>query len=192
MKCSTIGWQVCCQWKDGSTSWENLADLKDSPPLKTAEYAMTQGIDHKPAFNWWVPHVLKKHDRIISLVRKRATRYLKQTHKFGIEVPKTVKEALDLDHKNGNTLWADAIAKEMKEVCIAFNILPNGHSAPIGHQMFPCHMIFDVRKMEDFRQKARLVAGGHRTEALATITYASVVSRETMHLVWCKPMWGMK
>ncbi len=42
-------------------------------------------------------------------------------------------------------------------------------------------MIFDV-KMEDLRQKARLVAGGHLTKAPATITYASVVSRETMHL----------
>ena len=37
-------------------------------------------------------------------------------------------------------------------------------------------------KMEDFRQKARLVAGGHRTEAPATITYASVVSSETVRL----------
>ncbi len=72
-------------------------------------------------------------------------------HKFGIEVPKTVKEALDLYRKNGNTLWVDAIAKEMKEVCIAFNILPDGHSAPIGYQKIPCHMIFDM-KMEDFRQ----------------------------------------
>ncbi len=42
-------------------------------------------------------------------------------------------------------------------------------------------MIFDV-KMEDFSQKARLVAGGHLTEAPATITYASVVSRETVCL----------
>ena len=42
-------------------------------------------------------------------------------------------------------------------------------------------MIFDV-KMEDFRQKARLVAGGHRTKAPATITYASVVSCATMRL----------
>jgi hypothetical protein len=42
-------------------------------------------------------------------------------------------------------------------------------------------MIFDV-KMEDFRQKTRLVAGGHRTEAPATITYASMVSCETVHL----------
>jgi hypothetical protein len=84
MKHSTIGWQVCCQWKDGSTSWENLADLKESHPLETAEYAMTQGIDHKPAFNWWVPHILKKRDQIISLVCKPTTHYLKRTHKFGI------------------------------------------------------------------------------------------------------------
>ncbi len=96
-------------------------------------------------------------------------------------MPKTVTEALDLDCKNDNTLWADAIAKEMKDVCIAFNILPDGHSAPIGYQKIPCHMIFDM-KMEDFRQKARLVAGGHRTKAPVTITYASVVSHETVHL----------
>jgi hypothetical protein len=113
MKRSAIGWQVCCQWKDCSTSWENHADLKESHLLETAEYAVTQGIDHKLAFNWWVHHVLKKHDQIISLVCKRTTRYLKRTHKFGIEVPKTVKEALDLDCKNGNTLWAVAIAKEI-------------------------------------------------------------------------------
>jgi hypothetical protein len=181
MKCSTIGWQVCCQWKDGSTSRENLANLKESHPLETAEYAVTQGSDHEPAFNWWAPHVLKKRDWIISLVCKQTTRYFKQTHKFGIEVPKTVKEALALDCKIGNTFWANAIAKEMKEVCIAFNILSDGHSVPIGYQKIPCHMIFDV-KMEDFRQKARLVAGGHRTKAPATITYASMVSRETGHL----------
>ncbi len=141
---------MCCQWKDGSTSRENLADLKESHPIETAEYAVTKGIDQEPAFNWWVPHVLKKRDRIISLVRKQTTHYLKRTHKFGIEVPKTVKEALALDCKNGNTLWADDIAKEMKEVCISFNILPDGRSVPIGYQKIPCHMIFDV-KMEDFQ-----------------------------------------
>jgi hypothetical protein len=149
LKRSTIGWQICCQWKDGSTSWENLADLKESHPIETAEYAVTNGIDHEPAFNWWVPHVLKKRDQIISLVCKRTTRYLKRTHKFSIKVPKTVKEALALDHKNGNTLWADAIAKEMKEVQIAFNILPDGRSEPTGYQMIMCDMIFDM-KMEDF------------------------------------------
>jgi hypothetical protein len=36
--------------------------------------------------------------------------------------------------------------------------------------------------MEDFCRKARLVAGGHMTKTLPTITYASVVSREIVHL----------
>jgi hypothetical protein len=93
---------------------------------------------------------LKKHDQIISLVHRRTTRYLKRTHKFSIEIPKTVNEALALDRKNGNTLWVDAIAKDMREVYIAFNILPDGGSAPIGYQKIPCHMVFDI-KMEDFR-----------------------------------------
>ena len=68
---STIGWQLCCQWKDGSSSWVNLADLKESHLIEVAEYAKILGIDHEPAFNWWVPHILKKRDRIILLVEKR-------------------------------------------------------------------------------------------------------------------------
>ncbi len=181
LKRSTIGWQLCCQWKDGYTSWENLADLKESHPIETAEYAKILGIDHEPAFNWWVPHVLRKRDHIISLVRKQNPCYLKRTHKFGIELTKTVNKALELDKKNGNTFWADTVAKEMKDVCVAFKILLDGQSAPIGYQKIPCHMIFDI-KMEDFRCKARLVAGGHMAKAPATITYASVVSRETVRI----------
>ncbi len=63
LRCSTVGWQLCCQWKDGSTSWESLVDLKESHSIETAEYAVTRGLDHEPAYNWWVPHVLKKRDQ---------------------------------------------------------------------------------------------------------------------------------
>ncbi len=101
---TTAGWQICCQWIDGSTTWEKLSDLKESHPIETAEYAVTHGIDHEPAFNWWVKHFLKKRERIISLVKRHNTRYLKRTHNFSIELPKTVQEALALDKKNGNTL----------------------------------------------------------------------------------------
>ncbi len=150
---NTIGWELCCQWKDGSTSWECLADLKESHPLETAEFAVTAGIDHEPAFNWWVPHTLKKRDRIISMVKWLPVRYLKRTHKFGIEVPKTVAEARALDHKNGNNFWMDAIAREMCEVRKAFEIIPDGQTAPVGYQKITCHMVFDI-KMEDFKRKA--------------------------------------
>ena len=52
---------------------------------------------------------------------------------------------------------------------------------PIGYKFICCHMIFDV-KMEDFCRKSRLVAGGHTTDTPAAITYASVVSRESVRL----------
>jgi hypothetical protein len=76
---------------------ESLSDLKNSHPLEMAEYARLMGIDHEPAFNWWVMHVLKKHDSIISLVRKHIPGYLKCNHKFGIEILNSVKDALELD-----------------------------------------------------------------------------------------------
>ena len=115
-KRSTAGWQLCCRWKDGSTSWERLADLKEAYPVIAAEYAVIQNIDHEPAFNWWAPHVLRKREAIISLVKKRKTRFLRKSHKFGIELPTSVADALRIDKKNGNTFWADSIAKEMKNV----------------------------------------------------------------------------
>ena len=76
---------------------------------------------------------------MISLVRKRNPRYLKRTHKFGIKLPKTVKEAFELDKKSGNTLWADAIAKELRDIRVTFSILPDGQPAPVGYQKIPCH-----------------------------------------------------
>ncbi len=82
-------------------------------------------------------------------MRKYSPHFLKRTHKFGIEVPETLKEALKLDKKNGNKFWADAIAKEMKDICIVFKILLDGQSEPIGYQKIPCHMVFDIQ-MEDF------------------------------------------
>ncbi len=82
---NTFGWRICCQWKDGSTTWESLKDLKESHPLEMAEYAVAQDIQHEPAFNWWVPQVLRLRARIISLVKKRKMSYLKKNMKFGID-----------------------------------------------------------------------------------------------------------
>jgi len=178
---STFGWHLCVQWKDGSTSWQSLKDLKEAYPVAVAEYAVAQGIDDEPAFNWWVHHVLRKREHIITLVKKRSTRFLKKMHKVGIEVPQSVAEAYALDKKKGNTLWADLVAKEMKNVRITFKILANGDKVPIGFQRMRCHMIFDI-KMEDLRRKLRLVAGGHMTDAPATTTFASVVSCEFVQI----------
>ena len=113
---------------------------------------------------------MRKRDRIISSVKQRTVKYLKRTHKFGIEVPNTVAEAIALDENNGDTLWKDSIAKEMKNVRAALKIRSEGGKPPSGYHKIKCHMIFDI-KMEYFRRKARLVAGGHVIEPPDTIMY---------------------
>ncbi len=47
---TTKGWKLCVEWKDGSTSWERLADLKESNPVELADYAVAHRIETKPAF----------------------------------------------------------------------------------------------------------------------------------------------
>lgn len=89
-----------------------------------------------------------------------------------------VEKVLELDKRNGDTMWDDAIAKEIMNMRVAFDMLLEGVSAPAGYQFVRCNLFFDV-KLEIFWRKASVVAGGHMTDAPATITYASVVSRDT-------------
>jgi len=178
-KRTTRGWEICVQWKDGSTDWIALKDLKDSYPVELAEYAVTAKIDDEPAFAWWINYTLKKRERII---KKLKTKYWDRSHKFGIRIPKSVEEALEIDKQNGDTYWKDAIEKEMKNVKIAFELYDGDVRSLIGYQEIRCHMIFDIKLSENFRRKARYVAGGHTTDTPSAITYSSVVSRDSVRI----------
>ena len=43
-------------------------------------------------------------------------------------------------------------------------------------------MMFNIKMGENFRRKARMVAGGDTTEAPSSITYSSVVSRDSVRI----------
>ena len=75
----------------------------------------------------------------------------------GIQVPRSVAEAIQLDRENNTTLWMDAIEKEMKNVMCAFEF-NDGNTIPIGHKKIPVNVIFDV-KMMTLTRTLRLVAG---------------------------------
>ncbi len=71
----------------------------------------------------------------------------------------------------------------MKNVRIAFEVWEGKkEDIPPGYQQVDCHMIFDVKMGENFRRKARMVAGGHQTVAPAALTYSSVVSRDSVRI----------
>jgi hypothetical protein len=160
-------------------------ELKDSNPVELAEYAVGNQIDQEPAFRWWVSDVIRKRNRIIAKVKKR---YWRITHKFGIRLPKTVEEAIQIDRETNTTYWTNAIKKEMERVGVAFEFIDNwtpeqvrqglARGDFVGYQEIDCHMVFDVKM--DLTRKARFVAGGHTTETPSSLTYSSVVSRDSV------------
>jgi len=79
---------------------------------------------------------MQKRSSIISSVNQCRSLDKKRTHKWGIQVPATVKKALALDEVNKNTLWTDVVAKKMKNVRVAFNTLQDGRLPSKGKTSF--------------------------------------------------------
>jgi hypothetical protein len=174
---TTKGWEICIQWRDGSSSWHPLSEIKNSFPVHLAEYAVRHELQDEPAFRWWIKHTLRRKKYMIKAMK---TRYARRTHKFGIRLPQTVDEALAIDKETNTTYWFEAIQKEMKNVRVAFKFLEPGEKVPIGYKWIRCHLVFDVKM--DFTRKARYVAGGHMTDPPSTLTYSSVVSRDSVRI----------
>ena len=87
--------------QNGTTEWIKLKDIKESNPVQVAEYAKSRDLIDEPAFAWWVPWTLKQTTRMLKAM---TTRYHRTTSKFGIECPKTIKQALEIDAETGTCL----------------------------------------------------------------------------------------
>ena len=179
-KSTTKGWELLVSWKDGTSSWVRLADIKESFPLEVSEYAKNNNIINEPAFAWWCYNALRKKKRYLSGAK---TKYWLKTHKYGVRLPKTIKEALAIDKETGTDYWAKAIAKEMKNVMVTFEFTKDD-KVPVGYQKVTAHMVFDVKIT--LQRKARLVADGHKVpETQKEHTYSSVIpSRDSVRLLF--------
>ena len=112
------------------------------------------------------------------MISKVLTRFHKSNRKFGIAIPRNYDEAILFDTENGNHLWRNAIDKEMSNVKVAFKILDEGAPPPPGYKAIKCFIIFDVKM--NLTRKPRFVAGGHLIDPPTSMTYASVVIRESV------------
>ena len=161
-KKTTRGWHILVEWRDGSMTWHRMADIKESYPVQLAEYAVANKINHEPAFKWWVEKTLKRKERMINKVRSK---YWRNTHKFGIEIPKSVNEAYKIDRDTGTTHWTRAIEKEMKNVRVSFekvdgvseSQMKTGKVKP-GYSFCSTHMIFDVKMDGSYNHSFELCA----------------------------------
>jgi Reverse transcriptase (RNA-dependent DNA polymerase) len=102
---------------------------------------------------------------------------------FGFRVPRSPKEAIEIDKENGNTLWTDAMALEMTQLQMysTFKDLGRGAKAPAGYRKIRVHFVFAVKY--DGRHRARLVADGQLTETPLESVYSGVVSLRSLRIV---------
>jgi hypothetical protein len=83
----------------------------------------------EPAFVWWLPYTLRKQEETLSAVKSRIQ---KATHTYGIDIPTSLEHAYAIDKQNGDSFWKNTIDKEMHNVGVVFEILPDGKTVTVG------------------------------------------------------------
>jgi hypothetical protein len=103
--------------------------------------------------------------------------------KYGVQVPRNIKQAIEFDRINGNTLWQDSIKLEIKALTDleCFDFKDPDHKCGSDYQKTTLTMIFGVK--QDLRHKARLVAGGHLVDGLDHDIYSSTVKGVSVKLL---------
>ncbi len=93
-----------------------------------ADYAKVNQIEMEPAFDWWVPTVLWQRNCII---KRAANHHHCIGYKFGIPLPSSVADAERSDMLHGNTLWMDALQKEMEAAKLLLRFkMPKSNTFP--------------------------------------------------------------
>jgi hypothetical protein len=70
----------------------------------------------------------------------------------------------------------------MKNNRVAFEVYEGNTDDLVGYQRITGHLVFDVRPGENFQRKARCCPGGQKTETPASVTYSTVVSRDSVRI----------
>ena len=65
---------------------------------------------------------------------------------------------------------------------VAFQLYNGDPTNLQGYKAVGTHLIFDIKLGENFRRKARCVGDGHRTATPSSVTYSSVVSRDSVRI----------
>ena len=90
---------------------------------------------------------------------------------------------MQLDAKNGNKKWKEAVNTELSQIeeCETFEDKGKGAKVPKDFKLIRCHFVFDVK--HDGHHKAQYVAGGRLTDPPLDSVYSGVVSLRSLRLV---------
>ena len=110
------------------------------------KYAQDHKLLHKAGWVWLEEYIYadEKLANIFSTYRA-STEVAK--YKFGVQVPRNPKHALELDRQNGDDLWKEATQKELDQIneYETFRVLQDHELVPPGYKRIPYHIIFDIK-----------------------------------------------
>jgi hypothetical protein len=143
-------WYVMVKWdaRGMEPSWEPLSVIKQDDPITCAIYAKNNKLLNTPGWKWAKRVKDISPARLIRLSRRIcAASRSNIKFQFGVQVPHSHRQALEIDRKNGNNLWKEAINKEISQLLEfeTFSILPRDEIPPQDHQKIPMIMTFAVK-----------------------------------------------
>ena len=153
-------------WETGAITIESVEDLSKDFGVDLALYAKENNLLEDPCWQRFKPIARRsKHlERLVKQAKLRSFR-MRPKYKYGFEVPRDYKHALELDEAAGNHKWRDANILEHKKLA-EYNVFEDrgkfdAKKVPRGYQLIKVHTVFDVK--HDGRHRARVVANGNLT-----------------------------
>ena len=108
---------VRLRWTDASETWEPINIVGKDDPVTLAAYAKEHNLVDTPGWKFLRRYTHRaKHLRRMLNQTRRQSKNNSPRYKFGVQVPRNVKEAHTLEDANGNTLWDDAIKLELGQL----------------------------------------------------------------------------
>jgi hypothetical protein len=187
-------YNVMIEWENGEITTEPLSIIAADDHVTCAIYARDNNLLELDGWKWFkgIARHEQKFKRMVNQAKLRsfrtATRY-----KYGYEIPRDYKHAMELDLRNGNTLWRDATALELAQIAEynTFQDLGLKADPPSGYKKIRVHLVYDCK--HDGRHKARLVADGHLTVVPVESVYSGVISlRGLRTLVFLSELNGLQ
>ena len=177
-------YSVKAKWSTGEETWEPLKILAIDDPVTCAKYAKDNCLLDLPGWKRF-KRLAAREKKFIRMLRQAFASKKKNAikYKFGVRIPRSFREAKELDKANGNTLWQDALKKELDQIKAyqTFKDLGKGAKIPHGHQRIYVHIVWDCKF--DLRRKARMVASGNLTPPTTDNAYSGIVSLDGVRTV---------
>jgi hypothetical protein len=175
--CKGAKFNVMVEWESGEITADPLSVVAADDPVSCAIYARDNDLLEMEGWKRFkgIARRQKKLFRMVNQAKLRSFRMVPR-FKYGIEIPRDYKHALDMDRRDGQTKWATATALEMEQLDDYDAFVDKGKDcqAPTGFKKIRVHLICDAK--HDGRYKARCVADGHLTDVPVDSVYSGVIS----------------